>query len=266
MVDNSLLLLAVKRSIALGKGALKGGNQFSSLYGISSLEVDRVDINSMNGYIDFLVADCVQKLPASLKGYKSTIIENLRDSQYFESYAWGEESNMVCNTFYDNSIGKIAFYVYQFMPLNKNEIDAETMSIDLSFRLADVAVTVTKAKKRLFGGTRTWKEIRYIKPAVKFVDFVNALAIVIAPLLDTSLQVSAPQGLAQELKAQASAVPNTMPSDAPRRTVYNPITQTNVVVTDESVLKLLPGKWEVVTSEQVLEEANLERTNWDFDN
>ena len=268
MVDNSLLLLAVKRSMSLGRGALQGGNSFKSFYGISDLEVDHVHINLMNNYLNYLVEECMQNLPSSLQQYKSSIIESLRDSQLFESYAWGEDSNLVCNTFYDNNVGKLALYVYDFMPLNENEIDSETLSIDLSFRLADIAVTITKTKKRLFGKKRTWHETRYVKPAVNFVDFINALSIVVAPLLDTSLPVSTPQGLADELKAQANAIPNTIPSDAARRTVYNPMTKMNVVVTDESVLKLLPGKWETITSEQVLgqtPEANSGNSGWEFD-
>ena len=268
MADNSLLLLAVKRSLNMGRGALKGGNSFASLYGISELEVAHVDINFMNDYIDVLVDECMDNLPATLQAYKSTVVENLRDSQMFESYAWGEESNLVCNTFYDNNQGKFALYVYDFIPLNANEIDTETLSVDLSFRLADIAVVITKAKKKLFGGTRKWQEIRYIKPAVKFVDFVNALAIVLAPLLDASLGVNTPQGLTDELKAQAALVPDTIPSDAARRTVFNPMTQTSVVVTDEEVLKLLPGKWEYVTSDMVAQqvaESNGINTKWEFD-
>ena len=268
MTDNSLLLLAVKRSLNMGRGALQGGNSFASLYGISELEVAHVNINYMNDYIDVLVDECMEKLPTTLQQFKSTIVENLRDSQTFESYAFGEESTLVTNTFYDNNVGKFALFVYDFIPLNQDEIDTETLSVDLSFRLADIAVLITKSKKKLFGGSRTWQEVRYIKPAVTYVDFVNALAIVLAPLLDSSLGINTPDGLTTELKAQAALVPDTMPSDTKRRTVFNPMTQMSVVVTDEAVLKLLPGKWEYVSSEQVLGQAaatNSGISKWEFD-
>jgi hypothetical protein len=265
MSDNSLLLLAVKRSMAYGKEALKGGNAFSSFYGISSLEQATVPMSSMNDYIDVLVDECVEKLPSSLQGFRQQVVDTLREAQDFETYLYGDDSNTFCNTFYNDRTGKISVFVYLFVPNDAaNTVKSEYMSIDLSFRLADIAVTLTRMKKRFLRRKKVWTEIRYIKPAVKFTDFIVALSMCISPLIDTSLGVSTPDGLVTELKNHANSVPDTIPSDTPRRTVYNPLTKMNVVVESEEVLKLIPGRWEVVTSE-IFENAQNSNTYWEFD-
>jgi len=263
MVDNSLLLLAVKRSIALGRGALKGGNSFQTLYGISSLEQAEVENTFMKDYIDVMVSECVEKIPARLASYKDEIVSSLREAAEFESYEWGEDSNLFCNSFYENNIGKLSLFVYMFMPQNNAMTKCESMNVDLTFRLADIAVTLTFCKKRLFGRKKRWTEIRYVKPAVSFNDFINALAIIIAPLLDSSTGVATPNGLQEELKSQAAGVPDQTPSDDARRTVYDPMRKMNVVVTSEEVLKLIPGRWETVTSEMV--QAQVAQNTWEFD-
>ena len=263
MGDNSLLLLAVKRSMNLGKGALQGGNNFQSLYGISSLEEAEVECQYMNDYIDILVDECMAKIPASLGHFRTNILNALTEAKEFESYNWGDDSNLFCDTFYENNVGKLSLFVYLFAPNDQDVVKCETMSVDLQFRLADIAVTITKMKKRLFGRTKKWTEIRYIKPAVKFVDYINALAIVIAPLLQTN--VKTPTGLQAELTSQANQIPNTIPSDDARRTVYDPMNKMNVVVTDEAVLKLIPGRWEYVSSDMVQAQQENSQKYWEFD-
>ena len=117
-------------------------------------------------------------------------------------------------------------------------------------------------KKSWFGSKR-WTETRYIKPAVKFGDFVSALAIVISPIIQSTIRT--PKGLQAILKEQANSIPDTMPSDDARRTIYDPMNKMNVVVTDEEVLKLIPGRWEYVTSEMVHAEHENSGMYWEFD-
>lgn len=264
MSDNSLLLLAVKRSTMLGFSSLKGGNNFQNFYGISAVEVAEVENNNMGDYIDILIDECMAKIPKRMNTFRKDVVEELQTSKEFESYKEDDDYNLFCDTFYEDNIGKLYLFMYLFRPINNDDTRCETMTIDLKFRLADIAVTITCMKKRFLGRTKRWTELRYIKAGVKFADYVTALSLVMAPLFQTSIKT--PNGIQAELKAQAASVPDTMPSDDARRTVYNPMQKMNVVVTDPDVLKLIPGKWERVTSEMVQQQVEENLLNyWKFD-
>ncbi|EAY21607.1 hypothetical protein TVAG_013720 [Trichomonas vaginalis G3] len=259
--SNSLLLLAVKRSMAVGAYKLATSNTFSSFNAESALSVGEVAANEMSMFIDVLIDEINEALPVS--SYRKEIAESLAIDRDFETYQWGEASQLVCDSFYANNKGTFNTFVYSFNPLgNGNTIQTEYMRIDLKFTLADICICLTKCKKNWFS-SRTFIERRYIKPSVNFADFVCCLSIAISPILAVGLPVQTPANAADELKAQAAQVPNTMPSDAPRRTIYNPMKKMNVVVTDPRVLKLLPGFWETVTTKDVVAATN--SAKWEFD-
>lgn len=265
MVDNSLLLLAVKRSMAIGAGNVVKGNGFNTYHSYSECSVDQIADDMMTDYLNYLIEECTNKLSGNALAYKSQIVESLEIDRDFKTYQWGEATETVCNSFYCDNNGLMSFFVYSLNPLgNGDTIQCENMDIQVKFRLADVAVTLTHTKKRRFGGSRTWREIRYIKPSVSFNDFVNALVIAVSPLLTNFLPVQTPTSIKDELVAQAKQIPDTLPSDAPRRTIYNPMSKQYVVVTAPEVLKLLPARWEYVSSEDVVP-SSTNSHQWEFD-
>ena len=189
------------------------------------------------------------------------LLHSLDVAKIFSTYEFDDEQSMFFNTAYNNNNGKMSFYCYSFQPQTSGDtILAESLSLSIAFRLADIAVMVTKSKGGLFGSS-TWTEVRYVKPALKLVDFVNALSITIAPLLDTNLGIQAPNGIQTQLITMSKNVPDTIPSDDKRRTIYDPIKKASVVITDEEVLKRMPGRWEYVTSKQVEAQMTSETMN-----
>ena len=261
MVDNSLLLIAVKRCMSNSYG--NTGNTFQSLMGESSLDISDVEVGDMKEYINYMIEEISPKnLPAELHDYRRNLVNALNAVSLFETYEYRDESQLLCNTYYANNVGKISMYANLFTEAKNNIVRVETLYVSANFRLADIAVTITKSKRSWFGSS-TWTETRYIKPAVKFGDYVTALGILISPILQSSIEV--PAGLPNLLKKSANSVPDTMPSDDARRTVYDPMNKMNVVVTDEEVLKLIPGRWEYVTSEMVHAEQANSGKYWEFD-
>ena len=266
MTQNSLLLLAVKNCMKPNNQYLKGGNNFSSYYSISSLAIAEVYSNKMHNYINSMISDFSEDFDPSIR-YQA--VDSLKTADIFESYKYDDESALFCSTAYNSNIGKFSLYAYTFHPNDDDTVHAESMHLSIDFKLADIIVLVTCAKGG-FGSIKIWSEVRYVKAALQFIDVVNVLSIALAPIFSSGIQ--APKGLTTQLKEMAESVPDTIPSDAPRRTVFNPITKTYNVVTDPQILKLIPGKWEYITSTQVEEQMransmlhNTLSSKWEFD-
>ena len=247
MTDNSLLLLAVRRALNLGTTSVQG-TKFAQFYGLSSLESANLSPEDIPPYLEILKEDFIQDITESIKQQALSSIET---SNIFSSTEILEDETMFINTLYDLVHGKMLLHCYNFQPCPfDGTILAETLTISFKFRLADNAILITKSKGS--ASRAKWSEVRYIKPAVTFNDFVNALAFTIAPILQfDKLGIQTPAGLQNKLITMAKGIPSSLPSDDKRRTVYNPMTKTSSVVMDEALLKRMPGRWEYVTSKQV---------------
>ena len=256
-MSDSYLLLAVKRAMGLGTSAIQGGNRFESFYGVSSLDVAQVPMGNMPGYIGVMIDEVKYNIHPNLVSFAKDIAENLEMVRDLEAYHYPADK-ICCNTIYDKNQGKMNLWVYKFTPIhNEKDCQCEQMSINLQFRLADDIVILYHKKKSWFG-SKSWTEHRRIPAVVRAADFINALCIVIAPLLETSLGVQTPTNLASELKESARQHPDVLPSDVHRRTVIDPFLQKAVVLDDPALLALIPPKWETSNG------FDLPNTNWEF--
>jgi len=256
-MSESYLLLAVKSAMGKGMSAVQGGNKFSSFYGISSLNVAVVPMYNMGGYIGVMIDEITSSVSNKFGQFANDFRDNLEMVRDLEAYHYPAEK-INCNSVYDNGHGTMNVWVYRFCPINREQdCQCEEMSVSLNFRLADDIVILYHKKKSWFG-SKSWTEKKRIPAAVRAIDFINALCICIAPLLQTNLGVQTPTGLATELKESAALHPNVIPSDDIRRTIYDPIKKMNVVVNDPAILALIPPKWEICHSEQVIPTANWE--------
>lgn len=263
MSSSSLLYLAVQKSLSSGSSLIKGGSSFSSFYSISKTETAIVEMTDMPDYIDVLVDEVKLYSPKCFAKFRKEIIESLLDCKDFEAYAWGENSHISSNSLYENSLGKFNLFLYCMNPVNNDQdCKVEVMRISFNFRLPDICVTLTHTKKNLFSKRKTYTEKKYLPAAVKSVDFVNALAIAIYPLIQTSVDIGPPVGLREELINNAKNCPTSVPSDDERRMVYDPVKQMSVVATDPEVLKLIPTRWITVTNEIPSVASN---SVWEFD-
>lgn len=239
---NSLLLLAVKRAINIGNAKIYIQHQrFYSNTDYSTYEVSAEDVP---GFLNALVDQSFNNLPESLKKHKAELIDT--------HVTWdGLKYEMCCNTFYAVNKGRLYFFTYCFQPKDDlKSIQAETLSFEITCRLAATCICST-LMQRTSMGHRKFDEKRYIKPAVTNKDFIDALTLAVSPLLG-SFDIKTPSNIGYELQAQAFETPSTIPSDAPRRTVYNKYKQMSVVVTDPAVLKLLPSRWEYVSTKVII--------------
>ena len=258
MVHNSLFLLAVKRAM---RSPSSNGNTFASTSFKDTFEEVSIYNTQMGEFIDDMIQECMSSISPKLKKYKNEIRDSLLEAKEFETYIEDVDTGTFCNTMYDNNVGDLRVFVYAFIPETSEMTKCETFDLRANFRLQDTIITFTQTKKKLFGGTKTWKEQQRIPAGVTAQDFVACLSILLGPFMYSNDKDTS--GIRKTLAEHASTIPNTMPSDDARRTVYNPMTKMNVVVTDPEVLKLIPTKWVYVTSQQV--EAATNDLFWEFD-
>ena len=258
MGDNSLFLLAVKRAM---RTPSTNGISFMASSFRDTLEVVSVYNSQMGDFIDDTIKHCIDSIGSNLKKYRNEITDSLHEIKECKTYLKGVDKAMFCNTMYDNKVGEIRIFVYAFIPETSEMTKCETFDLRANFRLQETCLTFTQMKKKLSGGKKTWAETQHIPAGVSTADFVKYLSILLAPLMyskdnDTSV-------IRKILAEHALTVPDTMPSDDARRTVYNPMTKMSIVATDPEVLKLIPTKWVYVTSQQV--EAATNDLFWEFD-
>lgn len=255
MVDNSLLLLAVKRAQSIGSAVLKsqapGGVYTSGLV----FNTDRVLNQDVPAFCNYVI-DEINSF-TDINTVREEMKQQMEDDRDFESYLMDTAQSMTANCIYDNGKGAMAVFIYSMTPHSDyKNVQCEYVSIQTNFKLPDVAITVTKMKRSLTK-KRKWTEKKYIQASVTHNDFIFALSLPISVMLDDMTIHNSFMGT--ELISSSQTVSDAIPSDRPRRTIQNPWNKMYYEVTDPSLLKLIHPRW-IISKSSDLERKHRQRT------
>jgi len=243
--QNSLLLLAVKRSMNMGLNSVRGGTRFRQFYGISTMETSTIPMSSMGTYVQYMIDDISSSTTSSNAAMMTEISNYLYDILITEAYTSDYSEKTSTITFYDRNIGYLNCWMHRFTPINNwQSCLSEEISISSAFRLPDSVLVTHHSKKFLFW-TRTWTERKVVPAVVVLNDYVNALCLCLAPLVQTSLNIQTPTNMINDIKTAAQNQREFVPSDAERRTVYDPIKKMSTVINDPEILRLIPPRLEI---------------------
>ena len=246
----SLVVLAVKRVMDKGTSAYKDatGDRYNSFYSNSVLEQTTFPLSSSTDYLNYVIDDCMGQLSSKLADERDQIVSNLEIIRDLDTLSDGAASATAINQFYDNGKGKFFTFMYSFIPNSNSEVDAEQLTSSFNIRLDDQVIVLYHSKKTLFG-TRKTEERQKIPAVISKETVINSLSIAFAPFVFNT--IAGPSTIISDLMAQAKATKTTTVKDT-HRMVYDPITKSSVLVTDYSVLKVIPTKWETVIEEHSL--------------
>lgn len=244
--DNSLLLLAIKR--LMGSGDMKG-DKFETFHSVTGLEHYEIGIQDLPEFINIFADDCAHRI-SGLQSEKQSMINFLRfESDLIKNIKTlpNDFRDSSINSIYDKGSGMFYIFSYVFRKLNSDTVSCETIEVSVRYKLADLIIVLTRVSRCLFWSSSS-QEYRRIPPAYSYSNVINALMIAASPLLSSP---SAPKSLVNDLKDAARNTPDFVPNDNHRRKVIDPITKMKVVVTDPAILRLLPTKWEYVSSNDI---------------
>lgn len=257
-MSESLILIAIKNAMNRGKGSFSMVDRYSTYYTSSQLEKSVFPVENAPDYLDFAVEDCMGYLSSKLGGERDAIVGNLEIIKELALLEDGIQSGCAVNQLYDGAKGTFHTFMYNFEP-KKKEIVAESMVVSFKIRLSATFTVLYNTKKTIFG-KRTYEEKQKIPAVISKQTVVDSLSIAFAPYLFTGATV--PSTIISELKYQANQLKSTTVSDDDRRTIYDPVKQMNVVVTDPEILALIPPRW--ITVSKVIEPKVASNSNWEF--
>lgn len=247
---SSLFLLAVKR---LMNGGALYGNSYSSYHAESTVESMDVDMEDMSDYITQVVNEINEKGPVT-GSYRAQMIDLLniqKDVVDEVGVVMDDFLKMNFETFYDNKNGKFLLYSVLVHPNNRfTQCHCEIIDIGFNIILGDVIVILTKVKKSWVSNSKTVEIVR-IPPAINVNDVVNSMMIAVSTLFSQNVASQIGSDSLKRIEETAREMPNSEPNDNHRRKVYDPIRKMNVIVTDPTILKLLPTKWECFATNDI---------------
>lgn len=264
MGEQSLVILAIQRAMNSQVSPPPGGSGYVDFHGSSSLDIfSEIPMDAADGIIDLMCSQVDDEFPSTstFQREKESIKEFLETQSLLQLYEDGRQEKMTVNSFYSNKNGRMVTWLYDFSPeaKNANLVHIESLKVSSTFRLGDDIIILHGEKCSVLGNKNKFVEIRRIPPTVTADHFVQGLAFLLRPIV----QASGVDTFTKFLKKTATAPPQGTVSDDARRTIYDPVKQMNVVVSDPAILQLIPTRWERATgSFQISQPVS---NNWEFD-
>ncbi|OHS93723.1 hypothetical protein TRFO_39991 [Tritrichomonas foetus] len=158
---------------------------FNNFYGYSSIANKSIAATSMGTYLERMLDRIEITTHDELKKNKEDLLAELKEIKDFESYDWGDCSNLVNTVEYNEKHGVIYFYIYQFSPFmhpsNGKAVNILTLQMMARVDMPKSYMIVNKVKTNLFK-VQSANEIQYLpSEGIALKNVIESIAICFAP-------------------------------------------------------------------------------------